>query len=121
VIIEETGNNGGSEEMRERGMWRAVMVLVLVVATAVVLVAGCLDDKGGTYCCRYEERHTGCGGAGWSDWEKATFSFNIDDYKEGWTPERICDQYSGSDTSCGGGCCISIQYRNNQLSGGSCS
>jgi hypothetical protein len=104
---------------RERAIWWAVMVLA--GAGAMVFMAGCLEDDGGSYCCRYEERHTGCGGAGWSDWEKGAFSFNIDDYREGWTPEKVCDKFTGSDTSCGGGCCITIQYRNNQLTSGSCS
>lgn len=111
--------------MKGKGICWVILFIVLANVAAMVVIAGCIGDEGGGeagyYCCRYETRSTGCGGKGWSDWEKASESFNINDYKEGWTPEKVCDKYTGSRDTCGGGCCITVQYRNNQLSVGSCS
>jgi len=87
---------------------------------AAVLLCGCGDGSGGIYCCTYESRHTGCGGTGWEAWVSQSYEFNIDDYLEGWTPQRVCDKFSGSDTACEASCCIDIQYRNTTLSSGSC-
>ena len=88
---------------------------------SVASVSGCGDDEGGgIYCCSYESRHTGCGGTGWTDWESKSEQFNIDDYLEGWTPERVCNKYTGNDTECSDTCCINIQLRNNQLTSGPC-
>jgi hypothetical protein len=84
-----------------------------------MLIAGCGGDDS-IYCVTYESRHTGCGGAGWSDWEPDHYEFNMDDYKEGWTPEDVRDKFTGTATNCGGGCCIEIEYLNAQLSDGGC-
>ncbi len=101
-----------------------ILALVIAGIIAVVAIAGCIGDEDGsgedTYCCRYEVRSTGCGGKGWSDWKAELQTFNINDYKEGWTPAKVCDKYTGSTTTCGGGCCIFVEYRNNRLSQGSC-
>jgi hypothetical protein len=111
--------------MKEEGRSRIILGMFLSGVVAAVLISGCIGDgeigDAGYYCCRYETRHTGCGGKDWSDWETAYYSFNIDDYKEDWTPQRVCGKYTRSDTQCGGGCCIYVEYRNNRLSGGSCS
>ena len=95
-----------------------LLLSVLIVACAMVITS---CSQGSTYCCTYESRHTGCGGVGWSQWETEYYEFDIDDYKEGWTPEQVCNKFTGSDTECGGGCCIEVQYRNNRLSSGGCS
>lgn len=79
------------------------------------------EGSGEIYCCTYQSRATGCGGTGWKDWKDGSDQFNIDDYLEGWTPERVCNKYTGSDTECGGSCCINVEYRNNTLSSGTCS
>jgi hypothetical protein len=111
--------------MDEKGMGWVILFMVLASLAAATLIAGCTEDfegnGGDTYCCRYETRYTGCGGKGWSDWEKESYSFNINDYKEGWTPQRVCDKYTGSTESCGGGYCIFVEYRNTRLTRGSCS
>ncbi len=84
------------------------------------ILGGSGDGSGGTYACSYESRSSGCGGVGWSDWTAQCYQFNIDDYQEGWTPERVCNKYTGSDTECGGSCCIYVEYRNTTLKSGTC-
>lgn len=97
------------------------ILLSAVLVVAISGVSGCGDEAGGgIYCCSYEVRSTGCGGTDWKEWQTEVYEFNIDDYLEGWTPQRVCDKFSGSDTECGGSCCIEVQYRNTELSGGSC-
>ena len=83
------------------------------------LVAAC-GDEGGVYCCTYGERSTGCGGIGWSGWETEYYQFNIDDYLDGWSPERVCNKFRGDDTACSASCCIEIQKRDNVVSSGEC-
>jgi len=83
-----------------------------------IMIYGCSESS--SYSCNYESRHTGCGGKTWTSWEKGCYAFNIDDYKEGWTPEKVCGKFSGSDTECGGGCCIYTEYRDNEISRGGC-
>lgn len=84
----------------------------------LIIISGCSENT--SYSCTYESRHTGCGGKEWTIWVKDCVAFNMDDYKEGWTPEKVCEKYSGTDTNCGGGCCIEIEYRNNMISKGTC-
>jgi len=99
----------------------AMIAVVALVAVAVV-PGGCGDDEGGgVYCCTWESRHTGCGGTDWTAWETEQDEFNIDDYLEGWTPERVCNKYTGSDTACSDTCCIYVEKRNNTLTSGPCS
>lgn len=89
--------------------------------TVWALVAGCDGIVGGTvYCCTYESRYTGCGGVGWNDWEAEQYEFDLEDYKDGWDAERVCDKFTGSATECGGGCCIEVQYQNTELARGTC-
>jgi hypothetical protein len=97
-----------------------IALLLAVVMGTCVLIAGCGEDGGGIYCCTYESRHTACGGGDWTAWEAEFYQFNIDDYLEDWTPERVCNKFTGSDTECGGGCCIYVEYSNNNLSSGEC-
>ena len=93
-----------------------------IIAICCILISlmiyGCSESS--MYSCNYESRHSGCGGKGWSEWKSECYPFNMDDYKEGWTPEKVCQKYSGSDTKCGESCCDYIEYRNNKLSGGGC-
>ena len=98
------------------------LLCAMIWLVAIASFGGCGDDEGGggIYCCSYESRHTGCGGTGWTDWEAKSDEFNIDDYLEGWTPERVCNKYTGSDTECSTTCCINVQHRNNQLASGAC-
>lgn len=97
----------------------AIAIAIALAFGALGFVA-CGDEGGGVYCCTYESRHTGCGGSGWTEWETSSEQFNIDDYKEGWSPEDVCDKYTGTWDECGGSCCISGEYRNNVLSSGAC-
>jgi hypothetical protein len=98
----------------------ALAVLPVLLLTAMLTFSACGEEDGGTYCCTYESRHTGCGGVGWSDWESESYEFNIDDYVEGWTPELVCDKFTGSDTECSATCCINTEYRSNTLADGTC-
>ncbi len=110
--------------MRGKGIAGFMLFLVIASLSGAVFTAGCTGrevGESGYYCCRYESRHTGCGGKTWSSWEKLSENFDISTYKEGWTPEKVCNKYTGSTTRCDGGCCISVEYRNNRLSEGSCS
>ena len=103
------------------GLLRMPGICTLVFLWSVSLFSlACEDEGGGVYACNYESRYTGCGGVGWSDWETECYEFNIDDYLEDWTPERVCNKFTGTDTECGGGCCIEVQYQNTELSSGSC-
>jgi hypothetical protein len=107
--------------MRSSSSSRIGAILATVLAALAVACGG--SESGGAYCCRYETRSTGCGGSGWGAWTAETYSFDIDAYVEGWTPERVCNNFTGSPTSCtpSGSCCIYVEYRNNQVSGGPCS
>jgi hypothetical protein len=100
-------------------MTRAMILILFFVSTAIVATS-CGDGEGEVFCCRYEKRSTGCGGTGWKAWQSESHEFNLDDYKEGWDAQRVCDKFSGSDTECGGSCCINVEYRNTQLSSGGC-
>jgi hypothetical protein len=99
--------------------WPQLLAMALVLYAAATL-PGCGEEGGGVYACRYESRHSACGGGDYTDWAAECYSFNIDDYLDGWTPEQVCDKFTGSDNECGGSCCITVEYRNNVLSGGTC-
>jgi hypothetical protein len=102
---------------------RYLIMFGILAVISLTMFASCAEDSGGgggVYACNYEKRATGCGGIGWGDWEAYSYEFDIDDYVEGWTPERVCDKFSGSDTHCAGGCCIDIQYQNNEVAKGEC-
>lgn len=96
-------------------------ILLIGFLALIVVLSGCSESsESGSYSCTYESRHTGCGGVGWSEWKAECFAFNMDDYKEGWTPETVCGKYTGSNTNCEQSCCIDIEYRNNTLSTNAC-
>jgi hypothetical protein len=102
---------------------RSIILLCAFVSTTAAAAVGCGGDNGdggGTYCCRYESRHTPCGGGTYSNWQAEKYEFNIDDYVAGWTPEAVCNKFTGNWTNCEAGCCINGQYRNNTLSSGKC-
>lgn len=99
-----------------------IAAAILAIVSMAVL-AGCAGDSGGgggIYACDYEKRSSACGGGDYSDWEAYCYEFDMDDYLESWTPEMVCDKYSGSDLHCAGSCCIYVDYRNNELSKGGC-
>ncbi len=97
-------------------MKKAVLLIGFLILT--IVLSGCSES--GSYSCTYESRRTGCGGTGWTKWETECFAFNMDDYKDEWTPEMVCEAYTGSDTKCEQSCCIYIEYRNNILSTNGC-
>ena len=99
----------------------AIVIPSMFFIEACPIDTGEKDGSGTIYACSYEYRSTGCGGVGWSEWTTQCYQFNIDDYQEGWTPERVCNKYMGSGTECGGSCCINYEYRNNVISKGNCS
>lgn len=86
----------------------------------LALGAACDGVAGTEYCCSYESRHTGCGGVDWTDWVAEAFSFDLEDYRDDWDADRVCNQFSGSDEECGGGCCIYVEYRDTTLQRGAC-
>jgi hypothetical protein len=94
-------------------------VFILVTLGACLLTVGC-GDEGGVYCCTFESRHSACGGGDYTPWEAEYYEFNIDDYQEGWSPDRVCNKFSGGDTTCSATCCVNSEDRNNVLSAGSC-
>ncbi len=102
-------------------MKNVLIILEVCALLAGVIFSACGEEGGGIYCCTYESRHTACGGGDWGAWESESYQFNIDDYLEGWTPERVCDKFTGSDTECSATCCINVEYQNNVLSDGNCS
>ena len=95
-------------------------LLASLTVSAGLAAVACGDDAGGVYCCTYESRYSACGGGDYSDWEINYYEFNIDDYLEAWSPEKVCDKSSGTDTSCSATCCIYSEDRNNVLCSGSC-
>jgi len=95
------------------------IILFVLLGLFGLAVSGC--GESGTYSCNYETRYTGCGGKGWNAWKAECYEFNLDDYKEGWTAEKVCHKFTGTATNCGGGCCIETEHRNNRLSKGTCS
>ena len=94
------------------------VILLISFLILITVLSGCIESE--SYSCSYESRRTGCGGKGWSTWESECFEFNMDDYKDEWTPQMVCKKYTGSDTSCGGSCCVYIEYRDNSLSTNGC-
>jgi hypothetical protein len=102
-------------------MRTAIMLTMLVCATGA-LTTGCPNgDEATLFHCTYEHRATECGGTNWSAWETECYEFDLEDYEEGWDADRVCDKFSGSDTACGGGCCIYVEYQNNVVAEGGCS
>jgi len=94
--------------------------LMFVTLGAALMMSSCGEDGGGVYCCTYESRHSACGGGDYTPWETNYYEFNINDYVEGWSPQDVCDKFSGTDTSCSATCCIYSEDRNNVLSSGAC-
>jgi hypothetical protein len=96
-----------------------ILFSLMVLGLLSGLIASC-GEEDHIYCCSYESRHSACGGGNYTSWETTDYQFDIWDYKEGWTPEDVCNKFTGSDTECGGSCCIYVEYQNNQLSAGEC-
>ncbi len=95
-------------------------MLIIILAGSLLFVGGCGEDGNTLYNCSYQSRHTACGGGDWTAWESACYQFDMDDYLDDWTPQRVCDKFSGSDTECSATCCINVEYQNNQLASGTC-
>lgn len=95
-------------------------VLLLLSLASGLMAWGCGDESGGVYCCTFESRHSACGGGDYTPWETNYYEFNIDDYVEGWSPNDVCDKFSGTDTNCSATCCVYSEDRNNVLSSGAC-
>lgn len=98
--------------------------LLLTLALFALLITGACssDEDGGTevFHCSYEQRNTSCSSSKFGPWTAgcATVDFEL---REGLTAESFCSQaYPASDIECGGGCCISFQFRNVVSSGGPC-
>lgn len=95
--------------------------LSLVTAGALLAIpVGCGLGEDTIYSCTYETRYSQCGGGNYSPWEQVCYEFDMDDYQDDWTPQRVCNKFTGSDVECGGGCCIYVDYRNNVLSDDEC-
>ncbi len=99
---------------------RIAIALMALISLAGAFVLGCGDGGGTLYHCTYETRHSACGGGDWSEWTSECYAFDLDDYQTGWTPQMVCDKFSGSDTECGGSCCIYVEHRNTTLADGGC-
>lgn len=91
--------------------------------------AGCGGGNGGgggtgggsgNFACSYEKRVTdGCDGMGFGEFETECISFNEDDYVI--TPEEVCNNITESGVFCEADCCIDTEFRNVELTEGSCS
>ena len=92
----------------------------LLGAAALCLASACGDESGGTYCCTFESRRSACGGGDYTAWETEYYEFSLDDYLEGWDAQRVCGKFDGTDTACGGGCCIYTEDRLLSVSPGAC-
>jgi hypothetical protein len=95
-------------------------VLAALLLSAGVVLLGCGGEGSTIYHCTYETRHSGCGGGDWTAWTSECYRFDLEDYQEGWTPQRVCDKFSGSDTACESSCCIYVEHRNTTLAEGGC-
>ena len=94
--------------------------LTLVFSIMMLLITGCSDDDDEVTCftCLYEQRNTSCGSSEFGPWEEgsAIIDFEI---RDDLTPESFCLQaYPANDIECGGGCCLSFQFRDVRV--GSC-
>lgn len=110
----------GTRSAIASGVIGAAVLAGALIVVGLLMPTGCGPSDDGIYACTYETRYSQCGGGNYSAWETECYEFNIDDYQEGWSPERVCNKYTGSDVECGGGCCIYVDYRNNHLSSGHC-
>jgi hypothetical protein len=108
----------GSTPVPQELLVRNTVLLLLLSAAALP----CCGDgsSSGQQHCTYESRHSPCGGSGFGAWTTECYAFNLDDYKEGWTADRVCQKFSGSDTECSSTCCIYVEYRNSTVGGGGC-
>ncbi|MBN2067693.1 MAG: hypothetical protein JW744_04455 [Candidatus Diapherotrites archaeon] len=97
-------------------MKKAIFLVGLLVLA--IALSGCTEI--GSYSCRYESRHTGCGGKDWTAWQQECVEFDMEDYVDDWTPQMVCEKYTGSGTHCSETCCIYTEYRNNVFAGGGC-
>ena len=75
---------------------------------------GCFEEETTCFRCVYEERSTtGCSGSSYGPWESGESTADTEDIRSDLTREEYCDLvYPSSDTECGGGCCVSFQFRN---------
>lgn len=99
-----------------------ISFLALALILLASIYAGCgseSEEDGGNYACSFETRVTdGCDGYGFGDWQEECFSFNADDYYI--TPQEVCDNVTTGGYYCEAGCCIDTEFRNVQLSSGTC-
>ena len=91
-----------------------------MLALGLVACEGFGEDDEGPFCCRWEERNTGCGNKGWGEWRPGETEMESDSLKVGLTPQAFCDTFDGMSTTCAGGCCINIERRNITLESGAC-
>ena len=100
-------------------MVKAVLV-ALVLLLASMGLAACGDDGPSIFSCTFEQRKTSCGSSSFGEWEAEcrTIDFEL---RDGLSPEQFCQNaYSGSDTECGGGCCLDFQFRATEMRSGRC-
>lgn len=93
--------------------------------TAILIILplfmACSNSDDGTpecFTCEFEKRTTSCSSSSFGPWEAdvAIIDFEL---RDGLTPQGFCNEaYPANDIECGGGCCISFQFRN--VSVGSC-
>jgi len=100
------------------------LCLIGVIALGLMTIVGTGGngddgDEGGIYACSYEKRGTdGCDGYGWGAWEAGCYQFNSEDYYI--SPEEVCANITDGGLFCQAGCCVDSEYRNVQLTSGSC-
>ena len=89
-----------------------LLLTLLLLSAAVLPACGSDGVPRSDFACVYEERQTDCGGGSFGPWTSEC-SFVDFEIRDDLTPQAYCDQaYPASDTECGGGCCISFQFRN---------
>jgi hypothetical protein len=108
-------------------MKRNIMFLffTLLLLSFAIIMTGCGsddDDSGGgeIYSCSYESRYWSDCTGDYSDWEHTCYQFNMDDYVDDYTPEKVCDNMTSGGTHCESTCCINTYVRNKELNNGGC-
>lgn len=96
----------------------SIIILSGLLCSLLAQCSSSDDNDGGCFSCLAESRRTGCGGAGFTEWEET--SITIEEPRDGLNPEEFCkDTFpAGGETNCSATCCIEIQYRNIRV--GSC-
>lgn len=84
----------------------------------LLLVLTACEEPYGPLACDYEVRATSCSDSSFGPWESDCL--DVLEPRDDLTPEGWCDLITDDTIECGGGCCLSFQYREAEGRRGTC-